>query len=91
MLEDDERGEVCLEPLDDVKWWRVTERTRGRGLNLRLRPDKTSPPQGVALRFMVLRAVAPPVVPAPAGSKYGECTAHRTSQQLDSTLGAAVG
>jgi hypothetical protein len=70
MLEDEENGEVCLEPLDGVTWWRVTDRCKGKGLNLRSRPDKKSPSLGVAPFHMVMKAVAPPIVPAAAGTKY---------------------
>ena len=42
MLEDDAMEERCLEPLDGVTWWRVTERCNPGGLNLRQAPDKAS-------------------------------------------------
>jgi hypothetical protein len=68
MLEDDAKQELCLEPLDGVQWWRVTERCAAGGLNLRAEPDKGSKALGRAARHTVLRAIAPPIIPAP---RYG--------------------
>jgi predicted transcriptional regulator len=71
MMEDDARKEVCIEPLDNVQWWRVTERCNPGGLNLRAEPDMSSASLGRAARHTVLKAVAPPIIPAPKGSPYG--------------------
>ena len=71
MLEDEARSEVCLEPLDGVTWWQVTDRTQGRGLNLRREPDMKASVLGVVPHYMVLKAMAPPIVPAPSNSRYG--------------------
>jgi hypothetical protein len=70
MLEDDAKQELCIEPLDGVRWWRVTERCAQGGLNLRAAPDRDSASLGRAARHTVLKATAPPIIPPPPGSRY---------------------
>eukprot|EP01045_Picozoa_sp_COSAG04_P009293 COSAG04_NODE_534_length_12949_cov_5.651673_4_plen_342_part_00 len=77
MLEDDAMEERCLEPLDGVTWWRVTERCNPGGLNLRQAPDKASASLGLAPRHTVLKSIAPPTIPAPSGSPYGSLQLRR--------------